>query len=64
MGTLSHTSYMANANGMIQIPLEYNLNNLMRRFFSHKEKSKRMHTLRTTLTKVVGPDTPTPKGGH
>lgn len=55
MDTLSHTSYMANANRLMQMVLAYNLNNLMRRLcFSENEKPKRMHTLRTVLTKVAG----------
>lgn len=55
MNTLSHSSYMANANRLMQMALAYNLNNLMRRLcFSENEKPKRMHTLRTMLTKVAG----------
>ena len=55
MEGLSHTSYMANANRLMQMALAYNLNNLMRRLcFTQKYKSKRMHTLRTMLTKVAG----------
>jgi hypothetical protein len=55
MDTLSHSSYMANANRMMQMVLAYNLNNLMRRLcFENSEKPRRMHTLRTLLTKVAG----------
>ena len=55
MDTLSHSSYMTNANRLMQMVLAYNLNNLMRRLcFSEHEKPKRMHTLRTLLTKVAG----------
>lgn len=55
MDTLSHSSYMANANRLMQMVLAYNLNNLMRRLcFSKDEKPKRMHSLRTMLTKVAG----------
>ncbi|MCK4261037.1 MAG: IS1380 family transposase [Halanaerobiales bacterium] len=55
MDTLSHSSYIANANRLMQMVLAYNLNNLMRRLcFSEDEKPKRMHTLRTLLTKVAG----------
>lgn len=55
MDTLSHTSYMANANRLMQMALAYNLNNLMRRLcFSEDKKPKRMQTLRTILTKVAG----------
>lgn len=55
METLSHSSYLANVNRMMQMVLAYNLNNLMRRLcFSKADKPKRMHTLRTVLTKVAG----------
>jgi hypothetical protein len=53
--TLSHSSYIANANRLMQMVLAYNLNNLMRRLcFLKQEKLKRMHTLRTILTKIAG----------
>ncbi|MCK4260200.1 MAG: hypothetical protein KAX49_14575, partial [Halanaerobiales bacterium] len=43
------------ANRLMQMVLAYNLSNLMRRLcFSEHEKPKRMHTLRTLLTKVPG----------
>lgn len=55
MDSLSHTAYMANANRLMQMALAYNLNNLMRRLcFTQENKPKRMHTLRTMLTKVAG----------
>jgi hypothetical protein len=55
MDTLSHTSFMANANRMMQILLAYNLNNLMRRLcFETTDKPSRMNTLRTKLTKIAG----------
>lgn len=55
MDTLSHSSYMANANRIMLMVLAYNLNNLMRRLcFTENEKPKRMQTLRTILTKVAG----------
>ncbi len=55
MDTLSHSSYITNANRLMQMALAYNLNNLMRRLcFSENDKPKRMHTLRTLLTKVAG----------
>lgn len=55
MDTLSHSSYMTNANRMMQIVLAYNLNNLMRRLcFSQEKISKRMHTLRIILIKIAG----------
>ena len=54
MDTLSHTSYLANANRMMQMVLAYTLNNLMRRLcFPKHETSKRMHSLRTILVKVA-----------
>ncbi len=54
MTRFSHTSYMANANKLMQSVLAYNLNNLMRRLcLSKTDKSKRMHTLRTVLVKVA-----------
>lgn len=55
MDTLSHTSFMANANRMMQILLAYNLNNLMRRLcFDNAYKASRMNTLRIKLTKIAG----------
>jgi hypothetical protein len=54
MDSLSHTSYLANANKMMQMALAYTLNNLMRRLcFPKHDQAKRMHTLRTILVKVA-----------
>lgn len=54
MDTLSHTSYLANVNKMMQIALAYNINNLMRRLcFPDSNKKERMSTLRTKLVKIA-----------